>query len=75
MNKTLNKSINIKRNETQTESTKNALTNFNKDTDNAPNNNANKTEKNNKIIDIVEHIFHLNEETLQGDDLKILAPY
>ena len=74
MYKNLNDSINTERNKIQTESIKNAFTNFKKDTENTPKDNANKTEENKKIIDIVEHILYFNEENQQGSGLKILTP-
>ena len=74
MYKNLIESINSKRNKIQTESIKNALTDFKKDNKNTPKDNANKIEENKKIIDIVEHILYFNEENQQGSGLKILPP-
>ena len=74
MYKNLNDSINTERNKIQTESIKNAFTNFKKDTGNTPKDNANKIEENKKIIDIVEHILYFNEENQQGSGLEILTP-
>ena len=73
MYKNLNDSINTERNKIQTESIKNAFTDFKKDTENTPKDNANKIEEK-KIIDIVEHILYFNEENQQGSGLKILTP-
>ena len=73
MYKNLNESINTERNKIQTESIKNALTILKKDTENTTKNNANKTEENKKIIDIVEHILYFNEKNQQRNGLKILT--
>ena len=66
MYKYLNKSINTERNKIQTKPIKNALTDLKKDVENKPKDNANKIEVNNKIIDIVEHIFYFNEGNQKG---------
>ena len=74
MYKNLNKLVNTERNKTQTKSIKNALIDLDKDVGNTPKCNANKNEKNNKRIDIVEHILYFNEENQKGQGLKILTP-
>ena len=67
----MNESINTEINKIQTELIKDALTNFKKDTENMSQDNANKIEENNKVIDIVEHILYFNEENQKGQWLKI----
>ena len=66
MYKYLNKSINTERNKIQIKPIKNALTDLKKDVENKPKDNVNKIEVNNKIIDIVEHIFCFNEGNQKG---------
>ena len=72
--KNLNELINTEKNTAQTESIKSALTDFKKDAESTPKENANKIEEGNKIIDIVGHILHFNEENQKGQGLKILTP-
>ena len=73
MYKNLNESINTDRNKIQVNLIKNVLTDLKRDTENTPKDNTNKIEENNKIIDVVEHILHLNEENQKGQGLKILT--
>ena len=69
-----------KLNETDTENNKvkvnflkDDMTNFKKDIENASNDDVDKIEKMNKIANIVEHIFHFNNEDQEGSGLKILT--
>ena len=62
MYKSLNESINTARNKIEVNLIKSILTDLKKDTENMPKDNANKTEENTKIIDIVERILYFNEE-------------
>ena len=69
-----------KLNETDTENNKvkvnflkDDMTNFKKDIENASNDDVDKIEKMNKIANIVELIFHFNNEDQEGSGLKILT--
>ena len=73
MYKNLNESINTDRNKIQVNLIKNVLSDLKRDTENTPKDNTNKIEENNEIIDVVEHILHLNEENKKGQGLKILT--
>ena len=73
MYKNLNESINTDRNRIQVNLIKNVLSDLKRDTENTPKDNTNKIEENNEIIDVVEHILHLNEENKKGQGLKILT--
>ena len=69
-----------KLNETDTENNKvkvnflkDDMTNFKKDIENASNDDVDKIKKMNKIANIVELIFHFNNEDQEGSGLKTLT--
>ena len=68
MYKNLNESITTDKNKLRVKLLKIALINLKKDVENTPKYNPNKIEENNKIIDIVEHILHFNEENKKEQD-------
>ena len=50
------------------------MTNLEKNIENVSKDDANKTEKTNKIADIAGLILHFNNEDQEGSGLKILTP-
>ena len=72
--KALNETKSEERKKIQVNLNKSGLANFKKDTDNLSKDDVNKTEENNKIIDIVELILDLNDQSQEkaGKGMKIL---
>ena len=61
--KALNETKSEERKKIQVNLNKSGLANFKKDTDNLSKDDVNKTEENNKIIDIVELVLDLNDQS------------
>ena len=72
--KALNETKSEERKKIQVNLNKSGLANFKKDTDNLSKDDVNKTEENNKIIDIVELVLDLNDQSQEkpGKGMKIL---
>ena len=72
--KALNETKSEERKKIQVNLNKSGLANLKKDTDNLSKDDVNKTEENNKIIDIVELILDLNDQSQEkaGKGMKIL---
>ena len=72
--KALNETKSEERKKIQVNLNKSGLANFKKDTDNLSKDDVNKTEENNKIIDIVELVLDLNDRSQEkpGKGMKIL---
>ena len=72
--KVLNETKREERKQIQVNLNKSGLANLKKDTDNLSKDDVNKTEENNKIIDIVELVLDLNDQSQEkpGKGMKIL---
>ena len=72
--KALNETKSEERKKIQVNLNKSGLANFKKDTDNLSKDDVNKAEENNKIIDIVELVLDLNDQSQEkpGKGMKIL---
>ena len=72
--KALNETKSEERKKIQVNLNKSGLANFKKDTDNLSKDDVNKTEENNKIIDIVELVLDLNDQSQEkpGKGMKVL---
>ena len=72
--KALNETKSEERKKIQVNLNKSGLANFKKDTDNLSKDDVNKTEENNKIIDTVELVLDLNDQSQEkpGKGMKIL---
>ena len=72
--KALNETKSEERKKIQVNLNKSGLANLKKDTDNLSKDDVNKTEENNKIIDIVELVLDLNDQSQEkpGKGMKIL---